>query len=65
MKILNFQKKKIKPLTNEHQELYEKIKTSNICKKKFKQLIIQIIVKLKNIVIMQVNRQELHIPYEI
>ena len=50
MKIMNFEKKKMIPLTNEQQESYEKIIIYSICKKKDKQntLMIKIIVNYKN-----------------
>ena len=35
MKVINFEKKKMIPLTNEQQELYKKTKICCICKKKF------------------------------
>ena len=61
MKIINFQKKKMIPLTNAEQELYEKWKSATFTKK----VQIKAIVKLKTIVIIQVNAEVLHIAYEI
>ena len=59
---INFEKKKIIPLTNEQLELNEKIKIYYICNKSFNMntLMIKTIVKL-TILIIQVNADWLHI----
>ena len=59
---INFEKKKIIPLTNEQLELNEKIKIYYICNKSFNMntLMIKTIVKL-TIFIIQVNTDWLHI----
>ena len=59
---INFEKKKIIPLTNEQLELNEKIKIYYICNKSFNMntLMIKTIVKL-TILIIQVNTDWLHI----
>ena len=61
MKVINFEKKKMIPLTKGQ---WEKTK---ICKKylNITMLMIKVIVKLKTIVIMQVNTEVLHIAYVI
>ena len=62
LNIINFEKKKIIPLTNEQLELNEKIKIYYICNKSFNMntLMIKTIVKL-TILIIQVNTDWLHI----
>ena len=62
LNIINFEKKKIIPLTNELLELNEKIKIYYICNKSFNMntLMIKTIVKL-TILIIQVNTDWLHI----
>ena len=62
LNIINFEKKKIIPLTNEQLELNEKIKIYYICNKSFNMntLMIKTIVKL-TILIIQVNADWLHI----
>ena len=62
LNIINFEKKKIIPLTNEQLELNEKIKIYYICNKGFNMntLMIKTIVKL-TILIIQVNTDWLHI----
>ena len=51
-KIINFEKKKMIPLTKEQQESYEETKTCRICKKclNTNTVMIKIVVKLKTIV---------------
>ena len=55
MKVINFEKKKMIPLTKGQWEKDENITM----------LMIKVIVKLKTIVIMQVNTEVLHIAYVI
>ena len=54
---VNFEKKKMTPLTNKQQELYEKTKICNISKKRWNKntLMIKTIVKLKTLVMILVN----------
>ena len=67
MEIVSFKKKKIKLLTNKHQESYENPKFCYICKEKFENRYAKdkSIVKLETNVIVQVNIEVLDIPYLI
>ena len=67
VKIIDFEKKKMIPLINEHQESYEKEKICNICKISLdiNTMMMKIIVMLKDIVIILVNTEELYIAYAI
>ena len=60
MKIINFEKKKMIPLTKHQQELYENSTICSIRKKgsNINALILGIIVKLKIIVITLLNTEE-------
>ena len=62
LNIVNFEKK-ITPSTNIQQELYEKTKICNICKKRSNKntLMIKTIVKLKTLVMILTNTEVLHI----
>ena len=62
MKIINFEKKKIIPLTSKEYESYLYQKDCHIFKNS---LMIKIIVKLKTIAILQVNTKVLHKTYVI
>ena len=65
--IINFKKKKMKLLTNEHQKSYKNATISWICKEKFgdKHAEYKNIVKLRTIVIIQKNLEKLHVGYVI
>ena len=65
LKIINFEKKKMIPLTNEQKESYEKAKTYYICKNSsnINKLMIKIFVNLKAIFIILINAEVLHIAY--
>ena len=66
MKITNFEKKKMKLLTKEQLEAYEKIKIYYICKEKFENTCkIKNIVELEIIVIIQESIEVLLIAYVI
>ena len=67
MKINNFEKKKMKSLTNEQQESNQKTKIYSICKENVenKYLKHKNIVKLEIIVIIQRNIQVLCIAYVV
>ena len=67
MEIINFKKKEMKLLTNEHLKLCQNAKISYICKKNLKINMIKIknILKLRTIVIIQGNIEVLHIAYSI
>ena len=62
MEIINFEKKKMKSLTKEHQKSYKNAKKCYVCKEKLK---IKNIVKLGTILIIPVNIEVLHIAYAI
>ena len=67
VKVVNFEKKKMITLTNEQEESHEKAKICYIYQKSFNVITLttKIIVKLKTIVIIQVNTDVLHIAYVI
>ena len=67
LKTIDFKKKKMKPLTKEQQQSYEKTKICYICKEKFKNKHLKgkNIVKFEIIVIIQGNIQVMHIAYVI
>ena len=67
MIIINFKKKKIKLLTNEQQESYEKAKICLICKEKFEEKYTKDkkYHKVKAIAIIPGNVEVLHIAYVI
>ena len=62
-RIINFEKQKMKLLTNEQQELYEKRKSAIFVEKNMKinMLMVKRFVKLEIIVVMQVNIEVLRI----
>ena len=70
-KIINFDKKKMIPLTNERQESYEKAKSATVPNKSSKINTIIIIIIIINLVdiesigILLVNKEVLHIAYVI
>ena len=65
--ILNFEKKKMLPLTKEELKLHQVTTTCYICGEKFlkSSLQVKIIAKLEIIVIMQVNMAVQHIVFAI
>ena len=67
VKIVNFEKKKLMPLTKEEYESYPNLVNYNIWKKtsNMNTLMIKIIVKLKSIFIIQVNIEVMHTTYII
>ena len=62
MKIINFEKKKMIPLTNEEYESYFNQTSYHICNRKF---LIKIIEKLKTIVIILLDTEVFHIAHVI
>ena len=67
MKIVDFEKKKMIPLTSEPQELHKKQKSLTFAKKSsnINTPMTKIIVKLKTTVIILINTEVLHIQYVI
>ena len=67
MKIINFEKKKMIPLTSKNYEPYLHQTNCHICKKNvnINALMTKIIVNLHTVIIILVNSEVLHIAYVI